>query len=154
VVTWERLHALRALDGMLASGWHGRGAVQGRTRAKLGRGIGPGGHRGAGSEVTARGMVGAVLSVLGAHGDRGGILGERGVAGLRRYGVGSSEGVSRDGVCPLGVGTGGGGRREGRGERVLAGVASGSSSSPRFQPDTTRGQSLSRFLAGLLDNCW
>jgi hypothetical protein len=130
VVARERLHALRALDGMLASGWHGRGAVHGRTREKLARGIGPGGRRRAGSEVTARGMVGAVLSVLGAHGGHGGILGEREVAGLRRYRVGSSEGVSRDGVRPLGVGTGGGGRREGRGERVLARVASGSSSFP------------------------
>jgi hypothetical protein len=122
MVARERLQALRALDGTLASGWHGRGTVHGRTRAKLARGIGPGGRRGASSEVTAWGMVGAVLSVLGAHGGRGGILGERGVAGLRRCGVGSSEGVSRDGVRPLGVGTGGGGRREGRGERVLAGV--------------------------------
>jgi hypothetical protein len=154
VVARERLHALRALDGTLASGWHGRGAVHGRARAKLAQGIGPGGRRGAGGVVTARGMLGAMLSMLGAHGGRGGILGERGVARLRRCEVGSSEGISRDGVHPLGVGDGGGGRREGRGERVLAGVASGSSSSPRFQPDTTRGRSLSRFLAGLLENCW
>jgi hypothetical protein len=46
----------------------------------------------------------------------------------------------------LGVGNGGGGRRERRGKRVLAGAASGSSSSPRVQLDTTNGVSLTRFL--------
>jgi hypothetical protein len=113
MVARERLHALRALDGTLASDWHGRGATHGRARAKMARGIGPRSRRGAGGEVTARGKVGAVLSVLGTHGGHGGILGERGVAGLHRYGVGLGEGVSRDGVSPLEVGTGGGGRREG-----------------------------------------
>jgi hypothetical protein len=70
-------------------------------------------------------MVGAVLSGLGAHGGRDGVLGEHGVAGLHHYRVGSSEGVGSDGVCPLGVGVGGGVRREGREERVLAGVGLG-----------------------------
>jgi hypothetical protein len=147
-------HALRALDGTAAFDWHGRGALHDRAREKMARGIGPGGRRGAGGEVTAREMVGAMLSVLGIHGSNGGILGERGVAGLRRCGVGSCEGVGRNSASPLGIGNGGGGRREGRGERVLAGVASGSSSSPRFQPDTTRGRSLTRFLAGLLEKGW
>jgi hypothetical protein len=110
VVARERLHAL---DGTLASDWHGRGATHGRARAKMARGIGPGGRRGAGGKVTSRGKVGVVLSVLGAHGSHGGVLGERGVAGLHRCGVGSGEGVSRDGISPLGVGAGGGGRREG-----------------------------------------
>jgi hypothetical protein len=115
-------HALHALDCSLASGWHGRGASHRRARAELDRGIDPGGRRGAGSEVTAQGMVGAMLSGLGTHGGRDGVLGERGVAGLHHYRVGSSKRVGSDGVRPLGVGVGGDGRREGREERVLAGV--------------------------------
>jgi hypothetical protein len=95
-------HALRALGGSLTLGWHGRGVLHGRARAELARGIDPGGRRGAGGEVIARGMVGAVLSVLGAHGGCSGVLGERGVAGLRRCGVGLSKGVSSDGVAPIG----------------------------------------------------
>jgi hypothetical protein len=39
--------------------------------------------------VTARETVDAVLSALGVHGGHGGILGERGVAGQCRCGVGS-----------------------------------------------------------------
>jgi hypothetical protein len=74
-------HALRALGGSLTSGWHGRGALHGRARAELAWGIDPGGRRRAGGEVIARGMVGAMLSVLGTHGGRGGVLGERGVPG-------------------------------------------------------------------------
>jgi hypothetical protein len=34
--------ALRMLGGMVASEWHGRGALLGRARAKLARGIGQG----------------------------------------------------------------------------------------------------------------
>jgi hypothetical protein len=89
VVARERLHALRALDDTLASDWHDRGVMHGRARAKMVRGIGPGGRRGAGGEVTARETVGAMLSVLRIHGGRGSVLGEYGVAGLRRCGVGS-----------------------------------------------------------------
>jgi hypothetical protein len=102
-------HALRTLGSTLASGWHGQGALHGRARAELAWGIDPGGRRRAGGKVTARGMVGAVLSVLGAHGYRGSVLGERGVAGLHRCRVGSSKGASRDGASPLGVCSGGGG---------------------------------------------
>jgi hypothetical protein len=41
-----------------------------------------------------------------------------------------------------------------RGERVLAGVASGSSSPPRIQLNTTRGGSKTIFLAGCKENGW
>jgi hypothetical protein len=64
--------------------------MHGRARAKMVRGIGPGVRRGAGGEVTARETVGAVLSVLRVHGGRGDVLGECGVAGLRRCSVGSA----------------------------------------------------------------
>jgi hypothetical protein len=61
--------ALGAPGGSLASGWHGQGALHGRARAELARGIGPGGRGESGGEVTARAVVGGTLPTLGAHGD-------------------------------------------------------------------------------------
>jgi hypothetical protein len=68
-----------------------------------------------------QGVVDGMLTELGAHGSRGSILGEREVAGSSHYEVGASEGVRRGGDHPLGVGVGGGGRREEGEKRVLAG---------------------------------
>jgi hypothetical protein len=107
-------HALCALGSPVMLVWQGRGASHGRSRAELARGIDPGVQCEAGGEVTTQGVVGGVLSVLGAHGCRGGALVESGVAGLLLCGVGSSKGVGSDGDHPLGVGVGGGGGREGR----------------------------------------
>jgi hypothetical protein len=105
--------ALRVLGGTVASEWHGRGDVHGGARAVLVQGIDPLGRGRSGGAVTAQGVVGGVLSELGAHGGHGGILGGRGVAGSSHCEVGVSEGVCRGGDHPLGVGVGGGGRREG-----------------------------------------
>jgi hypothetical protein len=46
-------HALGALGGSMASGWHGRATVHGRSGAGAAREIGHGGRSGAGGEVTA-----------------------------------------------------------------------------------------------------
>jgi hypothetical protein len=147
-------HALRALGSSLASGWHGRGALHSRARAELARGIDPGGHRGAGGEVTTLGMVGAMLSMLGAHGGCSGILSERGVAGLHRCRVGLSKGASRDGASPLGVCSGGGGRRQGRGKRVLARWPQ-DPPLPLESNQIRQGVNLCQdFLLELLKNCW
>jgi hypothetical protein len=51
--------------------------VHGRARAKAARGIGLACRRGAGGEVTAREMVGAVLPTLGVHGGHGDVHGHR-----------------------------------------------------------------------------
>jgi hypothetical protein len=75
--------------------------------------------------VTAQGVVSGVLSELGAHGGRGGVLGGRGVAGSSHCEVGASEGVRRDGVHPLGVGVGVGGRRQRRGRGFWQGSSLG-----------------------------
>jgi hypothetical protein len=75
--------------------------------------------------VIAQGVVGGMLSELGAHGGRGGVLGGRGVAGSSHYEVGASEGVRRDGVHPLGVGVGIGGRRQRRGRGFWQGSSLG-----------------------------
>jgi hypothetical protein len=64
-VHWNERHALCALGGSLASGWHGRGALHGRARAELARGIGPGGRGGSGGEVMARAVVGGALPTRG-----------------------------------------------------------------------------------------
>jgi hypothetical protein len=85
----ERLHALWALGGSVASDWHGRGAMHGGSRTRAAQGIDRGCLEGLGGEVTARETVGAVLSALGVHGGHGGVLGERGVAGRCHCGVGS-----------------------------------------------------------------
>jgi hypothetical protein len=58
-------HALRALGDSLTSGWHSRGALHGRARAELARGIDPGGRRRASGEVTARAVAGGALPTRG-----------------------------------------------------------------------------------------
>jgi hypothetical protein len=73
-------------------------------------------------------MVGGALPQSGALSGHGDALGEHGVDEQRRCEVGSSEGARRSGDHPLGVGVG---RAEGREERVLQGLASGSPSSLR-----------------------
>jgi hypothetical protein len=83
------LHALCTLGGSVASDWHGRGAMHGGSRTRAARGIDRGCSKGLGGKVTAWGMVGAMLSVLGVHGGHGGVLGKRGVAGRCRCDVGS-----------------------------------------------------------------
>jgi hypothetical protein len=83
--------------------------------------------------VTAQGVVCGVLSELGAHGGRGGVLGGCGVAGSSHCEVGASEGVCRDGIHPLGVGVGVGGRKQKGRERVLAGQQPRAPPLPRVQ---------------------
>jgi hypothetical protein len=78
--------------------------MHGRSQAKLARGIDLLGRGGPGGEVMARSMVGGALPRLGALGGHGDALGKRGVDELRRCKVGSSEGASRSGDHPLGVG--------------------------------------------------
>jgi hypothetical protein len=108
-------HALRMLGGMVASGWHGRGAVCGGSEVAASHGIGRGRAGKLDGEVTGREVVGAALPVLGTHGGYGDDQGWRGVAGAR-----SLHGGARVWV-PVGwrSGTGGRGRWlvEGEGER-------------------------------------
>jgi hypothetical protein len=118
-------HALCALGGSAVSVWHGRGALHGRARAKLARGIGQGGHRGASGEVTAREMDGGALPRFGALGGHGDALGERGVVEWCLCEVGSGERASKDGIHPLGVGVGIGGRKQRRGRGFLQGGSLG-----------------------------
>jgi hypothetical protein len=68
-------HALRALGGSMASGWHGRGAVHGRSEAGAARGIGHGGQHEAGGEVTGLEVVGAGPARIGVHCRHGDVLG-------------------------------------------------------------------------------
>jgi hypothetical protein len=91
----------------MASGWHGQGAVHGRSGAGTAWGIGHRGRRGAGGEVTARGGVGVVLPKLGVHGGHGGVLGRRRGSRVCRCGVRSRRVVGRDGASPLWVSEGG-----------------------------------------------
>jgi hypothetical protein len=56
-----------------------------------------------GGEVTAQGVVGGVLSELGAHGGRGGVLGGRGVAGSSHCEVGASEGSAGAAITHWGL---------------------------------------------------
>jgi hypothetical protein len=70
-------HALGTPGGLMASGWHGWGAVHGRSGADAARGIGHGSRRKAGGEVTARGGVGVVLPEHGVHSGYGGVLERR-----------------------------------------------------------------------------
>jgi hypothetical protein len=83
-------HALGAPGGSMASGWHGRGAVHGRSGAGASCGIGRWGDGEASGEVTAREGVGAVLPKFGVHGGHGDVLGRRGVTG--------------SGLCKVGLG--------------------------------------------------
>jgi hypothetical protein len=71
----NRVHALDALGGQVASHWHGWAAVHGRSRGFLLQGIDPLVHDSAGGEVTGLGMVGGALPTLGAHGGHGDIQG-------------------------------------------------------------------------------
>jgi hypothetical protein len=93
-------------------------------------------------------MDSGMLSMLGTHGGGGGILGERGVSGSCHCEVGASEGVSSDDVRPLGIGVGGGGRREGREERALAGVGLGILLFLSVPTRYDKGRSLPRSPAG------
>jgi hypothetical protein len=83
------LHALCTLGGMATSDWHDRGAMHGRSQTGAAWGIDRGCTEGLSGEVTAREMVGDGLPMLDVHGGNGDILGERGVAGRCRCGVGS-----------------------------------------------------------------
>jgi hypothetical protein len=60
-------HALGALGGQSGSIQRGRGGVHGGARACLVQGIDPLGRGGSGGEVTARSVVGGVLSKHGVH---------------------------------------------------------------------------------------
>jgi hypothetical protein len=55
------MHTLGALDGTSATLGQGQGALQGRARADLARGIDPVGRGGSSGEVTTREEVGAAL---------------------------------------------------------------------------------------------
>jgi hypothetical protein len=99
--------------------------------------------------VTAREEVDGMLPRLGVHGGRGGALGECGVAEMCLCEVGSSEGASNSGDHPLGVGVG---RAEGREERVLQGLASGSPSSLRSNQIRQGSISSKIFLLGFEKN--
>jgi hypothetical protein len=59
--------ALGALGGLVASGWHGRGAAHGWSGTLASRGINHWGEGETSGEVIARGGVGAVLSKMGVH---------------------------------------------------------------------------------------
>jgi hypothetical protein len=96
--------ALRALDGLVTSIWHGWGVVHDGSGAWASRGIGRWGKGKVDGEVMAREGISGVLTKHGIHGGHGDALGERGVTELRRCGVGSSEESSRSGDRPLGVG--------------------------------------------------
>jgi hypothetical protein len=76
-------HALRMLGGMVASGWHGRGAVRGGSEVAASHGIGHGRAGKLDGEVTGREVVGAALPMLGTHGGYSDDQGQRGVAGAR-----------------------------------------------------------------------
>jgi hypothetical protein len=116
----ERKHALGVLGGSRASGWHGQGAVHGRSEAGAARGIGHGGQHEAGGEVTGLEVVDVGPARIGVHCRHGDDLG-------RVRGSGSvSAAWARDrgpaGRCPS---IGGRRRRwwskQKRGKRVLAG---------------------------------
>jgi hypothetical protein len=57
-------HALRVLGCSTVSEWQGRDAVYGGSRSAAARGIDPRGRRGAGGEVIAREVIGAVLPMV------------------------------------------------------------------------------------------
>jgi hypothetical protein len=115
------VHALDALGGQRASHGLGWASVHGHARAELARGIGPLGQGEAGGKVTAQEMDGGALPRFGALGGHGDVLGERGVVAWCLYEVGSDERASRDGVHPLGVGVGVGGRKQRRGREFWQG---------------------------------
>jgi hypothetical protein len=108
-------HALRVLDDMVASGWHGRGAVCGGSEVAASRGIGRGCAGKLDGEVTGREVVSAALPMLGTNGGYDDDQGRRGVAGARSLQGGAGVWV------PVGwrSGTGGRGRQlvKGEGER-------------------------------------
>jgi hypothetical protein len=141
-------HALCALGSPVMSVWHGRGSVHGGSRVSAARGIGRRGRHEAGGEVTGPDTVGAALPQLGAHGGHGdGHRGRRSRAG-KSLRCGGRARVLVEWRMPFGASQ----RwrwskvRE-RGESAGR-VASGSSSSPRLQPDTTRSRYVSRFPTG------
>jgi hypothetical protein len=121
-------HALGAPDGSIASGWHGRGAVHGRSGAGAARGIDHGRRRGAGGEVTARGGVGAALPKLGVHGRHGGIPGRRRGSMVCRCMWGRGEWSAGMALADRGLAEGGGVEEKERGGGSGRATASGSSS--------------------------
>jgi hypothetical protein len=108
-------HALRVLGIMVASGWHGQGAVCGGSEVAASCGIGRGRAGKLDGEVTGREVVGAALPVLGAHDGYGDDQGRRGVAGAWSLQGGARVWV----LVGWRSGTGGRGWRlvEGEGER-------------------------------------
>jgi hypothetical protein len=78
--------------------------------------------------VTAQGVVDGMLSELGAHGGRGGVLGGRGVAGSSHCGVGASEGSAETASIHWGLASVLVVEGKGEGEGSGRAVASGSSS--------------------------
>jgi hypothetical protein len=82
-------HALGALGGQSGSIQRGRGGVHGGARACLVRGIDPLGRGGSGGEVTARSVVGGVLTKHASIVGNGDIQGAGEVALGILCGVGS-----------------------------------------------------------------
>jgi hypothetical protein len=134
--------ALATPGGSLASGWHVQGAVHGRARGVLLRGIDSSGHGKPGSEVTGQEMDGGVLTLLGCprwpwrRPGRCAVL----VHGLCR--VGLVLGFLQGGAAALGVDGGGGDRRRREREGVLARLASGYSS-PSMPTEYDKGEKIS-----------
>jgi hypothetical protein len=79
-VCWNATHALGAPSSQFGSGWHGQGAVHGRSGAWAPSGIERWGDGEASGEVTARGGFDGVLTKRGIHGGNGDAHGTGGVA--------------------------------------------------------------------------
>jgi hypothetical protein len=73
-------HALGALSGQFGSGWHGQGAVHGRSGAWAPSGIERWGDGKVSGKVIARGAIGGVLTKRGVHDSNGDTHGTGGVA--------------------------------------------------------------------------
>jgi hypothetical protein len=121
-------HALGAPGGLMASGWHGWGAVHGRSGAGAAREIDHRSRRGAGGEVIARGVVGAILPKLGVHGMHGGMPGHRRGSRVCRCMWGRGEWSAGTALADRGLAKGGGVEEKERGWGSGRATASGSSS--------------------------